>query len=92
MGYSFFDQYSILHFATGIVAYFWGISLYLTVILHILFELFENTTEGMYFINKYFTMWPGGKTHADSLLNSTSDTIFTAIGWSVSYWLDKKYK
>jgi hypothetical protein len=46
---------------------------------------------GMRFINYYFTLWPGGKTHADSLVNSISDTLFTGLGWIVSSWLDKKY-
>lgn len=92
MGYYFIDQFSLLHFAVGVIAYFWGVSFYLTMIIHILFELIENTNEGMYFINKYISMWPGGKSHADSLLNSTSDMIFTGIGWLISSYLDKKYK
>jgi hypothetical protein len=93
MGLRFFDQYSILHFATGIVAYFWSISLFITIVVHILFEFIENTPIGMNFINTYFIgWWPGGKTHADNLLNKTSDTIFTALGWIVSYKLDLMYK
>jgi hypothetical protein len=92
MGYSVFDQYSILHFATGVIAYFWGISLYLTATMHILFELFENTTDGKKFINNYITIWPGGKTHSDSLVNSISDTIFTIIGWLLSYYLDLQFR
>jgi hypothetical protein len=91
MGYYWIDQYSILHFATGIIAYFWGISLYTTLILHILFELFENTTYGMIFINKWFPIWPGGKDHPDSLINCISDTLFTFIGWILSYKLDIIY-
>lgn len=92
MGHSVFDQYSILHFATGIIAYFWGISLYLTTAIHILFELFENTTSGKKIINRYITIWPGGKTHSDSLVNSISDTIFTIIGWLFSYYLDLQFR
>jgi hypothetical protein len=58
-----------------------------------LFEFIENTTVGMNFINKYFSVWwPGGKTHPDNLLNKTSDTVFTALGWIVSYKLDLMYK
>jgi hypothetical protein len=92
MGLNIFDQFSILHFATGIISYFWGITLYATLIIHILFELFENTTYGMYFINTWITFWPGGKSNPDSLVNSISDTLFTSIGWIISYYLDTYYK
>jgi hypothetical protein len=93
MGLRAFDQYSILHFATGVLAYFWSISLFTTIMIHILFEFVENTSVGMNLINTYFTgWWPGGKTHPDNLLNRTSDTIFTGLGWIASYQLDKAYK
>jgi hypothetical protein len=93
MGLGFFDQYSLLHFAVGVVAYFWSISLFTTTLIHILFEFIENTAIGMNFINTYFiAWWPGGKTHPDNLLNRTSDTIFTGLGWIASYALDKAYK
>ena len=60
MGLSFFDQYSLLHFAVGIVFYFWNISLTNATLLHILFEIVENTGFGMTLINTYFhTWWPG---------------------------------
>ncbi len=92
MGYYWFDQFSILHLATGIIAYFWGITLYTTLSIHILFELFENTKYGMYFINKWIPFWPGGKNKPDSLVNNISDTLFTCIGWIISYYLDLYYK
>jgi hypothetical protein len=91
MGYSLFDQYTILHFAVGIIVYFWGMSLWLWTILHILFESFENTSQGMWLINRYITFWPGGKTHADNLLNSASDVIAGSFGWLVARWLDSIY-
>ena len=44
---------------------------------------------GMNVINTYFKKWwPGGKPHADNLLNQTSDVLFTGIGWALSYHLD----
>ena len=47
----------------------------------------------MEFINTYFKRWwPGGKTHADNIINRTSDVIFGAIGWITSYYLDQLYK
>lgn len=92
MGLRFFDQYSLLHFAVGIVAYFWSISLFIVIVLHILFEFIENTPIGMNLINTYFIgWWPGGKTHPDNLLNSTSDVLFTVIGWLLAYKLNIIY-
>ena len=93
MGLRAFDKYSLLHFAVGVVAYFWSISFIMIIAIHIIFEYVENTSIGMNFINTYFKRWwPGGKTHPDNLLNMTSDTVFTGIGWLVSYQLDKMYK
>ena len=47
----------------------------------------------MNLINTYFTpWWPGGKTHPDNLLNKTSDTVFTGLGWLVAKYLDDIYK
>jgi hypothetical protein len=93
MGLRFFDQYSLLHFSVGVLAYFWSISFFITIMIHILFEFIENTPVGMNFINNYFLKWwPGGKTHPDNLLNRTSDTIFTGMGWIMAQQLDKAYK
>ncbi len=88
MGLYAFDQFSLLHFASGILAYFWGLSALLTLILHILFEWLENTKIGMKFINSYFPLWPGGKPYADSFVNQFTDTIFTMIGWYLSQLAD----
>lgn len=93
MGLRFFDQYSLLHFAVGVVAYFWSLSFITIIAIHILFEFIENTPIGMNLINTYFIgWWPGGKTHPDNLLNRFSDTLFTSIGWLASYYLDRVYK
>jgi len=88
MGQYAFDQFSLLHFASGIVAYFWGISALTIFVLHVVFELVENTTMGMKFINTYIPFWPGGKPYADSIINQVSDTIMTMIGWYVSQYAD----
>ena len=42
MGNKFIDQYSLLHFAVGIVVYFWDISLLSWFVLHTIFELIEK--------------------------------------------------
>ena len=93
MGYLFADQYSLLHFASGIILYFWSITFINSVLLHIAFEYIENTKYGMHFINTYFNKgfwhWPGGKPIADKPINSfLGDNIFFALGWLASYYLD----
>ena len=89
MGAKIFDQYSLLHFASGVIAYFWGVSFHVWMVLHVVFELIENTKIGMMFINYYFKLWPGGKDRADSFQNSfIGDNVSAAIGWIVSKKLD----
>jgi len=87
MGVYFFDQYSLLHFSVGVVSYFWGMKLKVFTILHILFEILENTQVGMKFISN-FTLWPGGKSKSDSLTNMISDVIFGVAGWYVAKLLN----
>lgn len=96
MGLYFTDQYSLLHFATGIIMYFWKFTALTTLILHTIFEFFENTEYGMYFINHYFKIWPGGKQYPDSITNSLGDTFYTMIGFFLAKYVDyigkvKKY-
>jgi hypothetical protein len=80
MGIYFTDQYSLLHFATGIVVYFWGLSFINWNILHFIFEYTENTVMGMKLINK-ITIWPGGKEKADSFINNVGDQFYASLGW-----------
>jgi hypothetical protein len=73
--------------------YFWNFSFIVALILHTLFEYFENTPTGMTLINKYvihpgWFSWPGGKNEPDALKNNIGDTVFFAIGFLISYWLD----
>jgi hypothetical protein len=89
MGLGFMDQYSLLHFAVGVIFYFWGFSLFYGTLIHVLFEYLENTTRGMAFINDYLGWWPGGKPYADSVLNSFGDSVFFVIGFLVAKYLDK---
>jgi hypothetical protein len=93
MGLHFADQYSLLHYAIGVIAYFWNIPFSLTIIIHTLFEIVENTKFGMGIINKYFVQnrrfsWPGGKNIRDSFINNVGDTIFSAVGWLSAHYLD----
>lgn len=88
MGRQLFDQYTLLHFAVGIIAYFWNISFINTFLIHTIFEILENTTFGMRFINS-LTFWPGGKPSSDTIINSVGDTIALLSGWYMAYLLDK---
>ena len=88
MGQLFFDQYSILHFAAGIIAYFWGLNFSTWFALNVLYEFIENTEMGMKFINK-IKMWPGGKYKSDSIINSAGDVLSASLGWYLAYKLDE---
>ena len=90
MGARFFDQYSLLHFATGCIAYFWGFGFLLSLFAHALFEYIENTPAGIRFINENLAgIWPGGKPAADNTLNIVGDTIAFGLGWIIADQLDK---
>jgi len=88
MGYKLFDKFTYLHFAVGIVAYFWNMSLSLWLVVHTIFEFLENTQTGMNIINKYILVWPGGKPQSDSITNRIGDTLGGVIGWLSAYYLD----
>jgi hypothetical protein len=88
MGQQFIDQYSLLHFAVGIVAYFWNIDMIMLLLIHIVFEVSENSIVGMNIINN-IKIWPGGKPEADSMVNQIGDTISSILGWYTAYYLDK---
>ena len=81
-----FDQKSCHSISSvGAVAYWWNHrELKNLIILHTIFELLENTVDGIKLINK-FKYWPGGKDKADSPLNMLGDTISVILGWFVAY-------
>ena len=54
MGLNFFDNFSYLHFASGVIANFWNVSFTQLVIFHTTFEILENTPLGVKFIQKTF--------------------------------------
>lgn len=93
MGNQFLDQYSLLHFSQGVVAYFWNTPFYLWVITHMTFEFMENTGPGMYFINTYLSkIWPGGKPQADATINVLGDNLSAIAGYGVAKALDLSCK
>jgi hypothetical protein len=85
MGVAFTDQFSLLHFAVGVISRYWNISLLWLLVLHTLFEVVENTERGMMIINTYVPFWPGGKTHPDSIVNRIGDTVYSVLGWVVAH-------
>ena len=90
MGVNILDQYSLLHLASGIVAYFWGVNFKLHLILHIIFELLENSSIGICIINRYIYKYtPMNKTYPDYPINIIGDIISGVIGWLLAYYLDK---
>jgi hypothetical protein len=86
MGTFFTDKFSLLHLASGIIAYYWGVSFVVWNLLHIAYEIAENTATGMALINK-ITIWPGGKDEADSTVNSIGDQFYAAVGWSIAFFI-----
>lgn len=94
MGKYFLDQYSLLHFSVGVILYYWNVDFTTALMIHILFEITENTTIGMYIINQYFVgksifSWPGGKNVPDSVINIFGDNISFILGWYLAKLLDE---
>ncbi len=81
MGNLFTDKYSLLHLAVGIIFRFFNISFIHSIIIHTLFEIIENSNYGIHFIDKYISIWPGGKKESDTLINSLGDLFYFSIGW-----------
>lgn len=88
MGKRAFDRFSLLHFATGIIAYHWSVPLVGWVIANIIFEIVENTITGVLIIRKYMHYWPGGKPAQDGIVNSTMDIISGIVGWWLAHYTD----
>ena len=89
-----FDIYSFSHITHGILFYFLLKylnyntinGLYITIILEILWEIFENTP---YIINKYRQKKAFKNYKGDSIVNMIGDTIFTILGYYLSYKSEK---
>jgi hypothetical protein len=80
MGIYFTDKFSLLHFASGIIAYYWNISFIKWFIIHLLFELTENRPTIVKYIDK-IPLWPGGKKSPDLPINSIGDQFYSVLGW-----------
>ena len=91
MGLPFTDKYSLLHFASGIVVYYWSVSFITWFLIHMAFECIENTQTGMQVIRQ-IKLWPGGKLHDDSILNSMGDQWYACLGWILAHAVDLHYE
>ena len=90
MGVYFTDTFSLLHLASGIVAYYWGIPFIAWFVLHAAFEFIENTQAGMRII-RVIKVWPGTKLHPDTTLNSLGDQFYTCVGWAIAHYHSKLF-
>ena len=52
MGIYFLDFFSYLHFCAAGIAYYWGLSLKNWLIVHTIFELLENSSTGIWVIER----------------------------------------
>jgi hypothetical protein len=84
MGKYFTDKFSLLHFANGVVIYYWNVSFLTWFVLHLIYEYVENSEYGITVINK-IKLWPGGKQESDTLINSLGDQFYASLGWLVAY-------
>jgi len=89
MGIYFTDPFSLLHFATGVIVYFWGISFQSWFLLHLFYEFITNTKFGIWFINHVVTIWPGGKLNYDSYINILGDQFYGMLGWIFTHYFMK---
>jgi len=89
MGLYFADEYSLLHFASGVIAQFLGLSFWQWFFLHIIFEIVENSDMGLKMSKKLSFILPGVKYEKDSLLNMVGDQFFAVLGWLASFYLQK---
>jgi len=80
MGIYFTDKYSLLHFASGIIAYYWNFSLIVWFISHALYEYIENIPTIVKLIDN-IPLWPGGKKYPDNIINRFGDQFYAILGW-----------
>ena len=88
MGVAFMDKYSLLHFSSGVFAFFFKVPFIHWFVIHLAFEYMENLPTFVNFIDQNIPFWPGGKRSSDSLVNSAGDQTFAMLGWYVAYYLD----
>lgn len=86
MGRDFIDRFSLLHFATGIVAQYWGTPLWLFILGHIAFEIFESTRFGMALFNR-LPFLKGLSGHS-TWTNIVGDNLCAWAGWALASYVN----
>ena len=94
---SLFGTWSIVHFTIGILCGIYvNLSIWLLIIFHVVFELWENSPMGINFVqstksifmNQFFIniglSW--GLFNGDSALNSNMDTLCFTLGVLIGKW------
>jgi hypothetical protein len=76
-----FDEYSIVHFAIGVLTFQAGFSFVTLAIIYAVFKIFSNISLGMYVIDKYFTRFIDYKLYPESFKNIGSDLGMCFLGW-----------
>ncbi len=89
MGEYFTDRFSLLHFMSGIMFYFMGITFSTSFVAHLLFEVVENEEYVIETTSK-LKWWPGGKHSQDTTTNSLGDQFYFSIGWLLSSYFNTK--
>ena len=84
------DRYTYLHFAAGIIAYYWGFTLIEWISVHIILDIFQRTELGKKVTKFILRIWPESPDlSSESYLNILGDSTFTVLGWCSAYLLDK---
>jgi len=84
MGIYFTDKYSLLHFSTGIIAYYWNVNILYWFIIHAIYEIVENKPNVVKMIDT-IPFWPGGKKSSDAVINSIGDQFYALLGWTFTH-------
>jgi hypothetical protein len=79
-GDALFSQYSLLHFAMGLIIFFTKVPLLLATLAYTAFLLVHHSEEGSRFMSKFVPMWPGGK-RSEDYLPILGDILAFDAGW-----------
>ena len=84
-----FDRYTYLHFAAGIIAYYWGFTFVEWIVFHLFLDIFERTEFGKKVLQFFIRIWPGREQNVlESYYNVLGDSASAALGWGSAYLID----
>ena len=84
-----FDEYSVVHFAIGLLTFQAGFSFLTLAIVYAIFKIFINVSVGMYVVDTYITPLLGYKLFPESFKNIGSDLGMCFLGWLVGFLVFK---